>query len=185
MPDQQTEQTGAPPRKLLALAAVIAVVFAGAVAVVSVVARSGDDGSSNAENAPLALVAVPASQADSPECATLVPALPAQLTSNGQTLNHREIAEPAPPATVAWGGPDAIVLRCGLDKPAELTPTAQLRVVSGVQWLPVEGNGTSTWYVVDRNVFLGLTVPDSAGTGPLQTISDVVAASLQPAPLRF
>lgn len=184
MPDQRTEQTGAPPRKFLVLAAVIAVVFAAAVAVVSVIARSGDD-SSSAEDGQLALVPVPASGANSPECAQLIPALPAQLTSNGQELQRREIAEPAPPATVAWGAPDAIVLRCGLDRPPELTQTAQLRVVSGVQWLPVEGEGSSTWYVVDRAVFIGLTVPDSAGTGPLQTISDIVAAQLKPVPLRF
>ncbi|GHF63570.1 hypothetical protein FHX82_003075 [Amycolatopsis bartoniae] len=176
------EQTGAPPRRMIVLAAVLAVALAAAVAVLSLVNRSAQD---QPDNGPLALVTVPAPQADSPECATLVPALPAQLTSNGKTLDHREIAEPAPPATVAWGAPDAIVLRCGIDRPAELTPTAQLRVVSGVQWLPVEGDGTSTWYVVDRNVYVGLTVPDSAGTGPLQTISDVVAAKLPAVPLRF
>lgn len=167
---------------MIVLAAVLAVALAAAVAVLSLVNRSAQD---QPDNGPLALVTVPAPQADSPECATLVPALPAQLTSNGKTLDHREIAEPAPPATVAWGAPDAIVLRCGIDRPAELTPTAQLRVVSGVQWLPVEGDGTSTWYVVDRNVYVGLTVPDSAGTGPLQTISDVVAAKLPAVPLRF
>jgi hypothetical protein len=164
------------------LAAVLAVALAVGVAVLSIVNR-GQQGQPG--NGPLALVPVPASQADSPECAALVPALPAQLISNGATLNRREIAEPAPPATVAWGAPDAIVLRCGLDRPPELTQTAQLRVVSGVQWLPVEGQGTSTWYVVDRNVYVGLTVPDSAGTGPLQQVSDTVAATLKPMPLRF
>lgn len=176
------EQTGAPPRRLIVLAAILAVALAAAVAVLSLVTRSQED---QPDNGPLPLVPVPASQADSPECATLVPALPAQLISNGVALNRREIAEPAPAATVAWGAPDAIVLRCGLDRPPELTQTAQLRVVSGVQWLPVEGEGTSTWYVVDRNVYIGLTVPDSAGTGPLQEISDTVAATLHPVPLRF
>jgi hypothetical protein len=176
------EQTGAPPRRLIVLAAILALALAAAVAVLSIVNRAQE---SQPDDGPLALVPVPASQANSPECATLVPALPAQLISNGATLNRRELAEPAPLATVAWGAPDAIVLRCGLDRPPELTQTAQLRVVSGVQWLPVEGQGASTWYVVDRNVFIGLTVPDSAGTGPLQTISDTVAATLKPMPLRF
>ncbi|GAB2989731.1 DUF3515 domain-containing protein [Amycolatopsis acidiphila] len=175
-------QSGAPPRRLIVLAAVLAVALAVGVAVLSIVNRSQPG---QPDNGPLALVPVPASQADSPECATLVPALPAQLISNGATLDRREIAEPAPPATVAWGAPDAIVLRCGLDRPPELTQTAQLRVVSGVQWLPVEGQGASTWYVVDRNVYIGLTVPDSAGTGPLQQVSDTVAATLKPVPLRF
>ncbi|WP_236794148.1 DUF3515 domain-containing protein [Amycolatopsis sp. GM8] len=179
MPDVQS---GAPPRRLIILAAALAVALAVVVAVLAIVNRSSNQ---QPETGPLALVPVPASQSDSPECAALVPALPAQLISNGATLNRREIAEPAPPATVAWGAPDAIVLRCGLDRPPELTQTAQLRVVSGVQWLPVEGQGASTWYVVDRNVYIGLTVPDSAGTGPLQTISDTVAKTLAPIPLRF
>ncbi|TNC20310.1 DUF3515 domain-containing protein [Amycolatopsis alkalitolerans] len=178
MPEQQT---GAPPRRLIIIAAVIAVAFAVAVAVLSLVNRTKPE----QDNGPLALAAVPAPQAGSAECAALVPALPAQLISNGATLNRREIAEPAPPATVAWGAPDAIVLRCGLDRPTELTPTSQLRVVSGVQWLPVEGQGSSTWYLVDRNVYAGLTVPDSAGTGPLQMVSDTVAKTLKPVPLRF
>jgi hypothetical protein len=39
--------------------------------------------------------------------------------------------------------------------------------------------------VVDREVYTALTVPPSAGTGPLQEISDTIAAELKPQPLRF
>jgi hypothetical protein len=134
---------------------------------------------------PLALPSVPAPQANSPECAKLLAAMPGELISNGAHLARRELAAPAPAATMAWGEGDPIVLRCGLDRPPELTPDAQLRVVSGVQWLPVEGQGQSSWYVVDRDVYLALTVPDTAGTGPLQETSDTVSAQLPPAPLRF
>jgi hypothetical protein len=38
---------------------------------------------------------------------------------------------------------------------------------------------------VDREVYAALTVPDTAGTGPLQEISDTVAAKLPARPLRF
>jgi Protein of unknown function (DUF3515) len=178
----ETSTTGAPPRRLILLAAAIAVVFAAGVAVLGLIARSTSD---QPGNAPLAVVGVSAPRADSQDCAKLTGALPAELISNGAELTRRTLAQPAPPATVAWGEPDAIVLRCGLDRPQELTPTSQLRVVSGVQWLPVEGPGSSTWYVVDRAVYLALTVPDSAGTGPLQQISDTVAAALPAVPLRF
>ncbi|GHF14382.1 hypothetical protein GCM10017786_55100 [Amycolatopsis deserti] len=177
MPDTET---GAPPRALLVAAAVLVVVLAAGVAVIGLVMRGSGD-----EAGPLALVPVDAPQAGSAECARLIPAMPAQLDSKGTALPRRTIAEPAPEATIAWGSPDSIVLRCGLGKPPELTPTSQLRVVSGVQWLPVEGPGSSTWYVVDRAVYVALTVPDSAGTGPLQQISDTVAATLPPVPLRF
>ncbi|MDQ0376798.1 DUF3515 domain-containing protein [Amycolatopsis thermophila] len=177
MPDTDT---GAPPRVLLVVAAVLVVALAAVVAVIGLTTR--DSGN---EEGPLALVPVDAPQAGSPECAKLIPAMPAELNSKGTPLPRRTIAEPAPEATVAWGSPDSIVLRCGLGKPPELTPTSQLRVVSGVQWLPVEGPGASTWYVVDRAVYIALTVPDTSGTGPLQQISDTIAATLDPVPLRF
>ena len=173
--------TGAPPRALLVVAAVLVLVLAAGIAIIGLVVR----GSGGDQEGPLALVPVEAPQAGSAECAKLIPALPAQLESKGTPLQRRTIAEPAPEATVAWGAPDSIVLRCGLNKPPELTPTSQLRSVNGVQWLPVEGPGASTWYVVDRGVYVAMTVPDSTGTGPLQQISDTIAATLPPAPLRF
>ncbi|HET6707466.1 DUF3515 domain-containing protein [Amycolatopsis sp.] len=177
MPDSDT---GAPPRVVLVTAAALAVALAVAVAVFALTRPSPADSAG-----PLPLVAVPAPFAGSPGCTTLLGAVPTELTSNGDALKVRALADPAPPATVAWGAGDPVVLRCGLDRPPELTPTAQLRLVNKVQWLQVPGEGASTWYVVDREVYAALTVPDSAGTGPLQAISDTVAAKLAPKPLRF
>jgi hypothetical protein len=165
---------------VLVTAAVIAVALAVAVAVFALT-KNGEP----APTGPLALVPVPAPQAATPACSTLVSALPAGLTSAGKTLIRRELANPAPVGAVAWGGDDPVVLRCGLDRPPELTRTAELRLINGVQWLQVPGPDTATWYVVDREVYIGLTVPTSAGTGPLQTVSDTVAAKLPPQPLRF
>jgi len=172
--------TGAPPRVVLVTAAALAVALAVAVAVFALT-----KGSEPPETGPLALVPVPAPAAGSPACTALLSAAPTELTSNGTRLKLRDLATPAPPATMAWGEPDALVLRCGLNRPPELTPSAQLRLVNNVQWLQVPGEGTSTWYVVDREVYAALTVPDSAGTGPLQEISDAVAAKLPARPLRF
>ncbi len=124
---------------------------------------------------PVALVPVDAPDAGSPGCATLVAALPAALTSGGSHLNRLPLAAPAPPATAAWGDAgDPVVLRCGLARPPELTETSGLREISGVRWLPVSADGRSTWYVVDRGVFVALTVPGNAGTGPIQEISETV-----------
>jgi hypothetical protein len=174
--------TGAPPKVVLVTAAALAVALAVAVAVFALTQRSSDPAS---DAGPLPLVPVPAPFATSPGCTTLLGAVPTELKSNGTSLKVRELAAPAPPATVAWGTDDPLVLRCGLNRPPELTPTAALRLVNGVQWLQVPGEGASTWYVVDRDVYAALTVPDSAGTGPLQTISDTVAAKLPARPLRF
>ncbi|SEC07694.1 Protein of unknown function [Amycolatopsis tolypomycina] len=165
---------------VLVTAAALAVALAVAVAVFALTRPSPDSLAG-----PLPLVAVPAPAAGAPACTTLLGAVPTELTSNGTALKVRTLASPAPPATVAWGAEDPVVLRCGLDRPPELTPTAQLRLVNKVQWLQVPGEGTSTWYVVDREVYAALTVPDSAGTGPLQAVSDAVAAKLAPQPLRF
>lgn len=165
---------------VLVIAATLAVALAVAVAVFALTQRSADSGAG-----PLPLVPVPAPAAGAPGCTTLLGAVPTELTSNGTPLKVRTLADPAPPATVAWGDQDPLVLRCGLNRPPELTPTAALRQVNGVQWLQVPGEGASTWYVVDREVYAALTVPDSAGTGPLQEISETVAAKLPAKPLKF
>ncbi|QRP44500.1 DUF3515 domain-containing protein [Amycolatopsis sp. FDAARGOS 1241] len=177
-------ETGAPPRVVLVVAAVLVVALAAVVAVFALTKNQAPPDESVA-NGPLPLVAVPAPQAGTPACTAVVGAMPATLTSNGRQLARRTLAQPAPQATVAWGDGDAIVLRCGLDRPPELTQTAELRLINGVQWLQVTEDEAATWYVVDRDVYLALTVPDSAGTGPLQTVSDTVAAKLPDKPLKF
>ena len=171
---------GAPPRGLIIIATVIAVALAAGVAVFGLMAGKSEDIAAG----PLPLVSVPAPQAGAPQCATLIAGIPTELTSNGQKLGVRDLAAPAPPSAIAWGDTDPVVLRCGLDAPPELTPTAQLRVIDGVQWLQVPGEVSATWFVVDRAVYIALTVPDTSGTGPLQEISAAVA-KLPAVPLRF
>ncbi len=174
--------TGAPPKVVLVTASLLVAALAVAVAVVALTKSSSGQPD---PNQPLALVSVPAPQAGSPDCAKLIAGVPATLTSNGKELSPRTLAEPAPKATVAWGEPDPVVLRCGLERPPELTQTAQLRVVNKVQWLQIEQGGSATWYAVDRPVYVALTVPASAGTGPLQAVSDAISAKLPVKPLKF
>ncbi|PWW55358.1 DUF3515 domain-containing protein [Actinokineospora spheciospongiae] len=135
---------------------------------------------------PVGLVPVEAPDAGSPSCASLVGQLTGALPNGDGTLEKLPVADPAPAGAVVWGDrvAEPVVLRCGLSKPGELTPTAQLRVVSGVQWLPVEGTGASTWFAVDRPVYVALTLPDGLGTGPLQTVSEVVGRVLPAQPVR-
>jgi hypothetical protein len=88
---------------------------------------------------------------------------------------------------VAWGGEKAasgrpedqpVVLRCGLPAPAELGPTSPLLDVDGVDWLELPGAGTTTWVTADRAVFVGLTLPDGIGSGPIQDVSRGVKITL-------
>ncbi|MCE7007822.1 DUF3515 domain-containing protein [Kibdelosporangium philippinense] len=135
---------------------------------------------------PVALVPVPAPNAGSADCTTLVQKVPATLQSGSTTLTKAALAEPAPPASVAWTDQrsDPIVLRCGLDKPAELKPDTQnLRAIDGVAWLPIDSETATTWYLADRPVYVALTIPRGTGTGPLQDISSLIGKTLTKKPL--
>ncbi|WP_044476007.1 DUF3515 domain-containing protein, partial [Rhodococcus aetherivorans] len=137
------------------------------------------------ELAPVALGPVVAPQAESPECAALLGALPEEVGD----LRRAELTDPAPVGAAAWqpveGEP--VVLRCGLERPAEFDQAAALQVVDGVQWFEVsgaaEGIDASTWFVVDRPVYVALTVPNGSGPTPLQTISAAVTQSLPQQPI--
>lgn len=164
------------------------------VAVAGLALTSGDDSPTGGNpppttaprTGPVALVGVEAPDAASKPCTDLMKALPSTLPDNDQTLRTLPLADPAPRAATAWGGDrgEPVVLRCGLRRPGELTPTAQLRQVSGVRWLPVEAAGATTWYLVDRAVYVALTVPAGSGTGPLQEVSATVTGALPAKPVR-
>ncbi|MEV0946225.1 DUF3515 domain-containing protein [Rhodococcus sp. NPDC049939] len=134
----------------------------------------------------VALGPVPAPEADSAECATLMAALPDKLGD----YTRAELVEPAPEATAAWqpaGEGEPLVLRCGLDRPAEFDQASALQVINGVQWFEISGESAgidaSSWFAVDRGVYVALTVPNGVGPTPLQDISDTVAAALPQQPL--
>jgi hypothetical protein len=134
---------------------------------------------------PLLLVPVDAPLADSAECAALLHAVPKTLANGSTPLHSRQLASPAPPATAAWGGGAAepAVLRCGIERPPELTPTSELLEVNGVQWLRISADGATTWYAVDRAAVVALTLPGNVGTGPIQDVSDAISATMAVKPV--
>jgi hypothetical protein len=169
-------------RAALGIAVALAALLIVGVVVLAKVLGSGTDAPASSPAAtsaaprtgPVALVPVDAPGAGSAACGSLISALPEALASGASTLHRLPLAAPAPPATAAWGdGGDPVVLRCGLNRPPELTPTAQLRSISGVDWLPIEGDRSTTWYLVQRSVYVALTVPSGTGTGVLQGVSEV------------
>ncbi|MBB5155433.1 DUF3515 domain-containing protein [Saccharopolyspora phatthalungensis] len=134
---------------------------------------------------PLALPPIPAPKAATPECATVLAALPRELTVDNERVPRRALAEPAPAATVAWGDAkhDPVTMRCGISAPAELTPTAQLMDVSGVSWLEINQGGDTSWLAVDRPVYVALSVPEGTGTGPLQDLSAILRDAMPKQPV--
>lgn len=172
------------------IAAAVALPVALAVGVIAAAVIVKDDG--GAADGPVVVGAVPAPEASSPECTTLLAALPQRLGED----DRAQLAEPAPVGAAAWRGPesaDPIVLRCGIDRPAEFDTAAALVDVDGVQWLQISGAevglSSTTWVAVDRAVYVGLTLPNGSGPTPVQQVSAAVratlpATALDPAPVR-
>ncbi len=163
------------PRPALLVAITLPLLLAVTLAAVAITERIR--GSAEPDTGPLPVAPIDAPAAAGPECATLLAALPDELPGTGGPFPERPLAEPAPVGVRAWAAaPQPVVLRCGLPRPVELTPTSLLLVVDGVSWLPL-ADGV-TYVAVDRPVFVALTVPGSTGTGPLQVVSSAVRATL-------
>jgi hypothetical protein len=141
---------------------------------------------------PVAIVAIPAPRADGPECRQLTGALPDQMGD----YRRAPVVAPAPPGAAAWQAtPDgeAVILRCGVERPAEFVVGSPIQVVDDVQWFRVgddaAGDGRSTWFAVDRPVYVALTLPAGSGPTPIQDVSRLIGKSLpvkaiDPAPAR-
>lgn len=170
------------------LAVALPLLLALTVAAIGVAGRlQGVDGGGAAapsvETGPLALVPVDAPDAAGPECAALLAALPAALPADDGPLPARPIADPAPAGARAWAAaPRPAVLRCGLTRPAELSPTSALLEVNGVQWLQLDDGlpapDVTTWVAVDRPIYVVFTAPATVGSGPLQTVADAIRQTL-------
>jgi len=173
------------------LAITLPALLALAVAAIGIAGRlgAGDPPAPTADTGPLAVVPVDAPEATGPDCAALLAAVPAELDSAGAPLPGRPQAEPAQPGVRAWAAlPRPVVLRCGLPRPVELTPTSALLEVDGVKWLQLDDGVPDpvviSYVAVDRPVYVILTVAPALGSGPLQQVSDAVRAALPPTGVR-
>ncbi|OBK29835.1 hypothetical protein A5634_17435 [Mycobacterium asiaticum] len=172
---------GGPPRAAMVAALALAVGTIVGILVFAAIRQS--------PRHPVAVAALPAPQADSPACQALLTALPQRLGD----FQRADIAQPAPQGARAWrSGADTepVVLRCGLNRPGEFVVGSPIQGVDRVQWFEVPAQpGTSTWYTVDRPVYVALTLPAGSGPAPIQEISGVIdrtiaAVPIDPAPAR-
>ena len=163
---------GRPSRALLIAAVALAVVAIGAILAIAA--------TRHAPPQPVVLPAVAAPQATNAACRALAVALPQRLGD----YQRASVAQPAPPGAAAWragAGGDPVVLRCGLDRPADFVVGSPIQVVDKVQWFQVTAAqqsageaGRSTWYTVDRPVYVALTLPSGSGPTPIQQLSEVI-----------
>jgi Protein of unknown function (DUF3515) len=167
--------TDGPPRALLIAAIAVATAAIVAVLVVAALHRPPH------QQQPVAIPALPAPQAGSPDCGKLMSALPQDLGD----YRRATPAEPVPPAAAAWQkADDTVILRCGLDRPADFVIGTPIQIVNAVQWFEVAESGRSTWFAVDRPVYMALTLPQGSGPTPIQQLSDVIARVLPATPIR-
>ncbi len=137
---------------------------------------------------PVAIPAVPAPQAQGAPCRALVRALPENLG------DYRRVpaAQPSPAGAAAWRATsdgEPVVLRCGLERPAGFVVGTPVQVVDRVQWFQETGPGSgseagrSTWYTVDRPVYVALTLPPGSGPAPIQQLSELIDHTMPVVPI--
>lgn len=152
-----------------------------ALLVVIVSVSLADRGNRSAKSPSLSVLPVlsaaqptPSGQSGEAACARVLGALPLRLGD----LNPRAVTAQW---VVAWGDPP-IVLRCGIARPAALTPASGALVINinGVNWLPVQQKDATIFTAIDRPVYVEVTVPKSSAFQPLPLIADAITKALKP-----
>jgi hypothetical protein len=109
-------------------------------------------------------------------CEKLHDALPEDLDGRDRRDTSPESAQ-----TAAWGDP-AVVLRCGVGRPAGLTPTSQVLEVDGVDWFLVERPDAFVFTTTGRRAYVEVRVPGSTpreqATAPLVDLAEAVRTTL-------
>ncbi len=170
----------APITKHTRAAALIATALAIPVVIVVALALAPSSSSDAPKASSTAVVSVsaPTPSPDALEpCAQVLSALPVQLDGYNPRQVHPYPDEGAP--AVAWGDP-AIVFQCGVARPAELVAnsSAFVSLIDGVNWLPIAAGNATAFTVIDRSVYIRVTVPKSYPQPPLAPISDAIAKVL-------
>lgn len=166
-----------PPRALIIAAVALAVTALGVILAIAA--------TQHGPAKPVELPAAAAPQAGAPPCQALLAALPQRLGD----YERATVAQPAPEGAVAWrsGRSEPVILRCGLERPADFVIGSPIQVVDRVQWFQTasgSGENQFTWYAVDRPVYVALTLPADAGPTPIQQLSETIDRTMDAVPIR-
>jgi hypothetical protein len=170
---------------LLATAVLVPVVVALVVLVHVLGANSSDaagtapaqvsGGSTSArEDLPVLPVEVPpATPAADASCPKLMSSLPLELSHEPS----RRVKSDTPYA-YAWGDP-AVVLICGVGRPAGFVVGVSTIQINGVQWyVDTDDPDTTVWTTVDRPVYVQISLPASVDSAPVTALTPQIAAAL-------
>jgi hypothetical protein len=124
--------------------------------------------------APISVSAPPSNAAAAKPCTSVLADLPVDL--NG--LQSRPALSTSA-FVVAWGNP-AVVLRCGVPRPAGLVPGSDAFTtgVDGVFFWVEHAKDATVFTVIDRAAYIEVRVPTTYAGGPLAPIADAVAKAL-------
>jgi hypothetical protein len=150
----------------------------------------GDDGDDDAGARGPAEIdgAAPSRRADLPPLPVTVPAAPPEAVAPCEAVMRElplELAgEQSRPVdsdssfVYAWGDP-AVVLVCGVDRPAGWVVTASAIQINGVQWyVDTSDPDTTVWTTVDRPVYVEVSLPASVDSGPVTALTAELAQAL-------
>jgi uncharacterized protein DUF3515 len=180
-----TKPTSPPPRpsrRPALIATAIALPVTVLLALAFAAGRHSTTSSPSAASTPAAPITVAASSvpaaAQSP-CEKAAEKLPVTLSG----LAPRAVF--GPPFIVAWGNP-SVLYRCGVARPAGLTPgSGDLVIDAGtgagrtVEWFPVKGKNQTVWTSIDRAVYIEVTVPSAVqGSDVISALSGYIASAL-------
>jgi hypothetical protein len=106
-------------------------------------------------------------------CPALMSTLPLELA--GQP--SRRVQSDSPYA-YAWGDP-AVVLICGVDRPAGYVAGASAIQINGVQWyVDTTDPDTTVWTTIDRPVYVQISLPASIDSAPVTALTTQIAQAL-------
>jgi hypothetical protein len=191
-PPEDTDAPVAPPEDPLRRVALIATAVLVPVVVALVVlvnvfgpGKSADDdgqgpaavdGSTPAQREDLPVLPVevpPATPEADASCPALMGTLPLELAGEPS----RRVDSDTPYA-YAWGDP-AIVLICGVDRPAGFVVGTSAIQINGVQWyVDTSDPDVTVWTTVDRPVYVQITLPPEVDSAPVTALTPQIAAAL-------
>lgn len=127
----------------------------------------------------LSVAAVPPPPGSDAICAAVLRRVPVTLSG----LATRRVSSVST-SVAAWGDP-AVVLRCGVPRPAALVPQSASYVQEigdsagrTVEWLPETQKHQTVWTTIDRTIYVEVTVPKKYdGASMITPLTTAVAAA--------
>jgi len=173
-PEHEDHRSGPREDPLRRIALIATAVLVPVVVALAVLANVLGGTTAGREDLPVLPVEVPpvTPEADA-SCPALMSTLPLEL---GGEASRRVQSDS--PFAYAWGDP-AVVLICGVDRPAGFVVGVSAIQINGVQWyVDTSDPDTTVWTTVDRPVYVQISLPASVDSAPVTALTPQIAQAL-------